>query len=118
MVTGAGVRVNAKLFTNDTLALFDALLNLRLHSALAVQHAFTLRHDHLGAFGLSGQGITKGASHLIKAVGVRDGFDPVHPDTFDSFFNRVVGASNGVDGFGRQNVLAACCCRITIVDHQ
>ena len=117
MVAGTGIGVYAETLAHHPLAVGNLLANFWLLAPLEVQHAFTLRNDDLGAFFLGGQRLPQGVAHLRQAIGIGDRFYPLNTHAANRLFNRVVGAADRIDGFGRQQVLPAGGRRIAVVHH-
>ncbi len=107
MVAGAGVRIDAESFADDSFSIFLQLEQLRFHAALFVQRAFALRDDDLRAFFFCRERFLQGVAHHHQVVGARDCPHPFDTDSTNRVGNRELRCANGVRGLRGKDVLTA-----------
>ncbi len=116
MIAGAGVRVDAEPFADHALPFFGHFRHQRLYAALFVEGAFALRDDHLWAALFGGECFDEGVAHFGDVVSARDRAHPFHAYAAHGVRDREFRLSNRIARGGRQNILAAGCGCVAVVD--
>ena len=95
----------------------DHFFALRLQTALLVQSALALRHDHLGPFLRGGERLFERVAHGGYVVSARDGANPFHAHSAHRIGDGKLGSADGILGRRRQNILPAGGRRVAVVHH-
>jgi hypothetical protein len=118
VVSGAGIGVDTKALSHDTLTAFDGLAHQRLFPALLIQHAFRGGDHDLWSVGFCLQCFKERITHLRNIVSARDVLYPIDADTADRLFDRMLGGTSCDIAGGRQHILSTGRRSITVIDNE
>src|SRR5690606_17699677 len=113
---GARIAVDAEALTHHAFAFLQRLPHQRPLAALAVEHAFGLRHDDLRPLLGRRHRLAQHADHSLEVIGAGDGLDSSGTDAPHGRLAGVARLAHFVVRAGLETVLSAGRGRIAVVD--